>query len=506
MQITTPKRLQPPTFHLGVPKWLHDRAGAPHLLLLPRQTALLYLAILGAGFLLYFLCWPAAPAIRVDSLFYLEAAWDLADGVLADIPYRTIGYPLLLLASGSVPNPGRALYFVQLTLHVTLIWLGGAILYRAGASRRILIAFAVVMLLPPFAQITALVLPESLAELCLMAALAAFYFFLRRPERTVLAAVSALASGYAALTRPGFLMLSPVMAALALAPSAVAVLRHERFRFRRQITGAVLMAAIPLLMVLSYSAYNWRRFGYFGPTPLLGHNLMVRTTPFYQNIPDPEMRRLLLEARNRRYSAAKEPELAIADVNAELLSMAKGSRVELARRLQQAALHMMRSKVLEYAREVARTFAAFWVPETDYNEGMAWRAPASGPVSFAIPEGRLGDYRARVLPMPRPLIALWVLVELTVMLLFFGCAVLFAGLAAGSVLGCLRVPWRPPTALTYAACVLIVIYNAFICAAVDRGAPHQRECTEAFIVLSVFLAFVMLRDLRREGRTSRELT
>jgi len=347
--------------------------------------------------------------------------------------------------------------------------------------------------LPPYVDTAACVVPHHLAQFLLIVGLAAFYFSLR-DSRQWLMAVSALSFACAAATRPGFQLAGPVIAFVLLAPSAIAWMKKERFGFPGQVKGAVLLAALSAVTVLGYSTYNKLRFGYFGMTPLLGHNLAVRATPFYERIDDQTVRDLLISARNKRYDAGGEPGRAVWDVHVELMRAANNSRVVLAHKLQPLMTKVLRAEKFDLLREVTRSFAAFWVPKSDFGWGFRvgnwWDNWDRTLITFK-------DFR--FVPNRTPAIVRKVstLIEAGIILLFFGTFFLCAGAFCTALwFGELRGHVEPATAVTYSASAMIVFYNALVNCIVDQGDLHQRLATEGCMILCVVLGAKILSRLR----------
>src|SRR6266852_872523 len=86
---------------------------------LPIPTAVLYAFLFAVAFWAYTTLWRHAPVMTSDSPSYLAVASDLVDFRIDHLHYRTPGYPLLLLITGSGELPNRALFFLSLLLHFT---------------------------------------------------------------------------------------------------------------------------------------------------------------------------------------------------------------------------------------------------------------------------------------------------------------------------------------------------------------------------------------------------
>jgi hypothetical protein len=182
---------------------------------LPRRVAAVYLVLFVAALGAYSVLWRNTPFVDGDSAQYQRVAQDLADLRLDSLHDRTIGYPLLLVLTGSAEGPTTALLVASLLLHVASIWLMALVLQAAGVGRRWLLAFGCLLVLPPFVEPSAWVMTENLAQFTLVAGFACLALGFT-PSRIALLSLSALAFGYAGLTRPVYQALAVALAGLLL--------------------------------------------------------------------------------------------------------------------------------------------------------------------------------------------------------------------------------------------------------------------------------------------------
>ena len=147
---------------------------------LPIQTALLYVLLFAVAFWVYTTLWRHAPVMTSDSGQYLAVASDLRDFRIDYLHTRTPGYPLLLLLTASSEVPNRILFFLSLLLHFTSIWILASVLYSAGLTKTMLSLFGLLLLLPPYVEPAAYVMPENLTEFMLVVGFGSFILWALR--------------------------------------------------------------------------------------------------------------------------------------------------------------------------------------------------------------------------------------------------------------------------------------------------------------------------------------
>jgi len=220
--------------------------------------------ILALAVVAYFLLWRQAPYVTNDWGGYARVAKDIAQHLLpTEIHFRTPGYPMLLVLTGSTDVPSRALFLLQLLLHVTAVFLVVDLLRKLGFSRWVQRGCLLLMVLPPFIEPAAYALTESACAFLLSVTI----WLIARKEWGYWSAVgSGFAAGLAALTRPGYQLLG-----LALALVMLAIGQWRR---------AIVLALVFLATVGSLILYNGARFGYPSITSATGWNLSTRTAMF----------------------------------------------------------------------------------------------------------------------------------------------------------------------------------------------------------------------------------
>ncbi len=246
----------------------------------------------------YTLLWNTAPYLTSDSPGYLSVAVDLLDGSLDQLSDRTLGYPLLLIITGSISSGSRLLFITQLTLHLISVLLLVLLLKQIKASRILIFLFVFLALLPPSVVITAYVGTETLAESLLIVGYVSLLFWIGKADsekKIALLLVSGLKLGFSALVRPTYQLLFVIVSAtMFLIPFLT------RAQKRRWLQGSASILLCSTLIIGGYLIYNYLNFGFFGLTPLFGFNLSTRTVRVLERLPDDfgETRNVLIRYRN----------------------------------------------------------------------------------------------------------------------------------------------------------------------------------------------------------------
>lgn len=436
----------------------------------PLRVAAIYLFLFLIAFPTHGYLWRDAPIQEGDSPQYLEVAQDLSDFRLDTLHDRTPGYPLLLALTGSTQQPTRALFFVSLALHFASVWLLALVLHDAGVRTSWLLAFGVLLILPPYAELAGYVMTENLAQFALVMGLACL--ILGFPKRNpALLTVSAIAFGCSALVRP-------VNQALALTIGICLLLfaffsrqgqgvRSQAFR-----ASAVLVAG-SLLILGAVSWVNYNRFGYFGVIPSIGFHLSTKTMPFVERLPEEyaPVREILIRERDAlliKRGGSHTGTQAIWGVRSDLARMTGLSMPQLSSYLLKMNLRLIRTAPVEYLQEVARSMSVYWFP-------------AAGP---------LANMNSSVLRW------LWALIHVALVAFLFLQLAVVTGVAAGSVAARVGQAARRSTplfsatrvqALSFMVAAVIVFYTMILSCALDIGEPRQRRSTDVLVVFLCFL-------------------
>ena len=418
-----------------------------------------------AAFAFYNIAWRQAPVVEGDSPQYMEVARDLADGSIDALHDRTIGYPLLLVVTGSAVEPSRALFETSLLLHLAAVWLLTVALHRAGAPAPLVLSFAVLGCLPVYAETAGYVMTENLAQFALAAGFASLVLWMGSGGIAPLL-VATLAFAFSALTRPANQALAPAVALCLLAlPWIFGPPRFDRPAMRK---AAVTLLLGSLVVLGAVAADNRARFGFTGITPSFGFHLSTKTTPFLERLPEryAAVREILIRERDVELVQRGGPHSgtqAVWSVRDELSAATGLSTVELSKYLVRMNATLIMAAPLEYLQEVARSMATYWLP-------------APGP---------LAALNSRVLRWLAAAVHLLVVGVLFLELAALGGGALLAAtrrIAAGRGAIPIGTPGGGIATGAWALALTIVAYTMAISCLIDIGEPRQRKPTDLLIL------------------------
>ncbi len=410
----------------------------------------------------YLRAWPEAPVLAADSSGYLTAARHLGEIGQAPPNVRTPGYPLLLGAVGAAQGPTRLLFLVQLLLQVASVYLACAALRSAGAGTALTVAVGLIGLLPPYVYRSAYVLTENLAQFCVVLAVACLQRFLVRGGAGWLI-VSSLALGYAAMTRPTFLLVAVALGLLLL------LLRKGTKTFSFSPRQALLLVAGTALLVGGYAAVNEVRFGVSGTTGTLGFNLADLCPNLYDEIPDPIMRRLFVQARNDAYVHGRAVEWAHYRAYDQILLERHMKRDDLEPFFRAQLTHVILAHPLQYLQAVSTSIARFAFP-----------AAANLPLM-----------RGKGSQLLWSAIHFLVMGALAVESFVFGtwCLLAWSGARFNEAINRAWVLWF--------ASMAVILYNAAVSCVIEVGEVRFRNATEMLLLLAAGAGVVGSRRLFR---------
>jgi len=446
---------------------------------LPRKEALTLLGCFAVALIFYLAVWPAVPLQDADSPEYLAAAEDLLDFRLDALHHRTPGYPVLLALTGSVPQPGRPIIVLSLTLHLATVWLLVALSRKAGVATTYRFLLAGLLLLPARVENANWVLSDTPTAFWLALGTATLLAGLWS-SRNTLVIVAGVAFGIAGLTRPVYLVLwAPLAFWFLVNPFAS--------RFYANLTGrlrTVLALTVPAVLIAgTFVLWNFANFDFFGPSPRMGYHLGTRTVRVLERLPesDEPVRGILIRARDQALVESHTDHRGFYywyHCREELLAATGMSEPELSRYLTRLHVKLILAAPLHYLEDVTHAFATYWFP-----------APTS-----------LANFGSRWVQ------SLWVLLHFVIMAVFFAELLallgvsLLAGISrrrAGPSLGPLLGDQSRFTATCYTLAGVIVFFTAIVSSTIEFGAPRVRICTDGLILAMCFWGWLLCQRLAR---------
>ncbi len=455
--------------------------------MMPKQKRdlLLLIIILAFAGLIYLVAWSGAPYIVQDSHDYIRVAVDLQDGRPEELHDRTPGYPLLLLLTNSVSTsePSRALFWVQLLLHLVSVFLLTLFLNRISVSRVLIAAFLLLSLIPPNVVRTAYVLTETLTEFLLVVGAVLVYFGLEKgisKIRSLLLLISGVAFGLSALVRPTYQLLFIVICGLLLI-----LLLSSRTEKRKWLFAIVSTFTLSTIIIGGYFGYNSKNFNFSGLTPLSGFNLSTRTVRVIERLPDEyeEIREVLIENRDNDLIARDSSHTGVMYIwqtIPELVEITGLEKPELSHYMLRLNLLLIQKAPLEYLVEVTRAMSTYWFPSST----------------------ELSNFDSRLLQL------FWTIIHFTVIQSFFIIVFLLLGFAL--LMRFLPLELRKKLIPTFAANnslfplafllpLLIVVYTMLISTLMEVGNPRYRTPTDLFVFCFLILGVHFIIQFKNQA-------
>ena len=327
-----------------------------------------------------FLVLAADPILSPDSQGYMQLAQQITAGDLsADSGLRTPMYPLFLALLANDPARVRlAQMGLGLAVTALMFWLGRRLTGSDVAAALIGAGYGLSL-----SQIffESNVLTETLTTfgvtLSVIALLLAFARLDagRSPVRWVW--VLGIVGAVTALVRPTFVFLPALLAGVLL----LKLLARRSFRGGALLAPALLVPALlpAFILIGGWSAFNYTRFGYFGPSTITGFTLTDHSIGFIEYAPD-------------RYAVIRDTYLALRRqygmqyvsvwFGVEQIKAALGlSTSQLSRELARMSMELFVQQPLQYAESVWITWVQFWNAYGGAHGVVAWEgahAPALG--------------------------------------------------------------------------------------------------------------------------------
>lgn len=325
-----------------------------------RKLYILILTMLIVSSLFYGFIWQDAPLKTSDSTGYMLLAQDLEDGNQDDLSLRTIGYPLILLLTGSQEIPTYTLFILQLFLYLVSVFLIAIILIDLKVNKFLVIFFTALSILPPGVEYATYVLSEMPALFFLM--LSVFFLYITLKLRNLLMAIlSGISIAMATLVRPDYQLL-PLFITVILFLFILLVKKSDKELLRSVLTFFV----VSTIILLAYMAYNRNKFGYFSTSYYTGTALSTRTVFFLERLPDEYAgeREILIKYRNADLITGDSHQAGsyIHRALPELLTYTQMDPVQLSDHLVKLNLILIQKAPLNYILQVGRTLASYIMP------------------------------------------------------------------------------------------------------------------------------------------------
>jgi len=335
----------------------------------------------------------------------------------------------------------------------------------------------------------AYVLAENLCELMIVTGFVTFIHW-SLSKRLEWIVASALAFGYAALTRPTFQIIAPAIAGYFLIVTLV--FHWTAMKWKDATNGSVLLVCTFCALVGGYAVLNYRSFGFFGVTPALGFNLSTKTARFIDRSPDDvPMRDKLIIGRNEYLVNLPEHSGLeyIWSIRHELTKITGLNQRELSAYMLKLNLLLIQKAPLTYLQEVVWAFGTYLFPAAN---------------EFA-------NFNSRVLQL------LWAVIHFILfgvfvlnLILLFGAATylkmckVFVRALDGVTIG--KVRSMEFQGFVYGLAGTIVVYNAAVSCLVEVGSPRHRLPTEGLILFMLLIGAYLWWGLVDLCRTVLERT
>jgi hypothetical protein len=141
------------------------------------------------------------------------------------------------------------------------------------------------------------------------------------------------------------------------------ILRRVYPEQRRRAQGDILIVlAIPALLVLAWSARNYRVDGYFTPSTIAGYNLTQMVGPFMEQAPAPyrDLAAIYLDYRSDRIAERGTHSGTIFLAYRDMLNVRQTTWAGLSRLLTDMSLQMIAHNPRGYLQVAAQSFWQFW--------------------------------------------------------------------------------------------------------------------------------------------------
>ena len=331
-----------------------------------RRAAPVFLvaAVLAVAFIAYSAAWRTAPIWTLDTPSYQRVAKDLKNFQISGLHQRTPGYPLLLALAGAEEKLNRGLFVATLILHLLAAGVAAWLLAFLGLGRIAVAAFLALALLPPYVESSAHAITESLCEVCVVAAVAAFVYWLAR-GRLPAALLAGFAAAFAALVRPTYQAFLPLLAVLALVCLLCGWAPGVNFGKLAGHFGAA--GAVWVSLVGGYAWLNYRATGIFDTSSMGAIVISHKVATVVEFLPDryAGLREILVRHRDALITKPFGDHTGqdyIYRAIPELRAYYHGDDRRMLDAVKEASVYLVRAKPMTYLHESGKLLFSFWMP------------------------------------------------------------------------------------------------------------------------------------------------
>ena len=439
----------------------------------PVREMLLFGGLLLAVFAFYVVLWRQAPVATLDSPTYMSLARELKAGNITHLHARTPGLPILLALTGSENIPTRALYYVQLILHLLAVALLVYLLRLLTIDPRLVYGMAVVALLPPFVEPAAHADSEALCQFLVVLAVASMGFW-RIRRRTWLLWVFGMAAFGAGLVRPTYQLVALVVAGVVIGAFLTGLARY------RSLARLTAVLAAPTLLSIAglgaYSTFNYVRFGFFDTSAYTPYALSTKTASFVEELPeaDAELRAILVQHRNRQLLIPFSDHGAQDYIHRAMPEVIRhvGNDIKAFQLVKQANLYLITHKPMSFVIECTKSFAIYWLP-----------------FDHQLATGNSSTLRL-----------LWLVLQLCTVTAFLGSATMMSSMAVfavGAHFSNERLPRFPETVqrcvFFVGVALAVVSYSTAVSCFAGTGIPRYRVTSELLMLATSVVVLSLVR-------------
>ncbi len=447
----------------------------------------LFLLLMTVG-CFYILAWNTVPIEVTDSGSYMRIAQDLQDLKLDKRHARVPGYGLLLWLTNSHEQPTRLLFFMQLFMHLTSVFLLTYLLKNLAISKKIIGLFLVLALVPSSVVLTGYVLTETLTQFLIVIGFVFLLLGIYKRQISFIA-ISSIAFSLSALVRP-----TNQLVFVAITMTLLAFMYFAR-NYRKIVVWAALSTFFfSMLIVGGYVWHNYRTRNNFGLTHLLGFNLSTRTARVVEELPDEyaEIREALIRVRDNervfyRTSGPRRPwhnrsHNGLLYIWLTLPELRRITNIEngpeLSNYMLRLNLLLIRKAPVQYMKEVLMELPIYWLPLTT----------------------DLSNFNSKIIQF------FWITMHFVVIMLFF----FFVPIMFGYPVFLFTLPAKIKSRvrlqitnkdtiffLSFFIAIAIIIYTMLVSVGADVGNPRHRAPTELLIFFVVALGIHFWINLRK---------